>query len=111
MLSRIKSAKKRNMILKELNRDKVLFDALSELAHNHLKGNIPIGYNQTTLNHKKLKRHTKLLRALDCPKSRKCASKRKKLIEQSGGFLPILIPAAAAALGELSGAIIKKIIK
>jgi hypothetical protein len=51
-----------------------------------------------------------LLKALDCPKTRKCLSKRKKVIEQSG-FLPILIPAAAAALGHLSGAIIKKIIK
>jgi hypothetical protein len=107
MVSRIKSAKIRNMILKEVNGDKVLFDALSELAHNHIKRNIPMRKDHF----KKLKRHTKLLNSLDCPKSRKCALKRKKLLEQSGGFLPILIPAAAAALGHLSGAIIKKIIK
>ncbi len=107
MLSKIKSVNKRNAILKEISGDKVLFDSLSELAHNLLKGNIPLKKPQL----QKLKRHNKLLKALDCPKTRKCLSKRKKLIEQSGGFLPILIPAAAAALGHLSGAIIKKIIK
>jgi hypothetical protein len=107
MLSKIKSVNKRNAILKEISGDKVLFDSLSELAHNLLKGNIPLKKGQL----QKLKRHNKLLKALDCPKTRKCLSKRKKVIEQSGGFLPILIPAAAAALGHLSGAIIKKIIK
>jgi hypothetical protein len=106
-LSKIRSAKKRNLILKDLSKDKVLFDALSELAHNHLKGNIPLNKSQL----KKLNRHRKTLKALDCPKNRKCLSRRKKLVEQSGGFLPILIPAAAAALGHLSGALIKKIIK
>ncbi len=107
LLAKIKNAKKRNLILKEISGDKVLFKALSEIAHNFMKGNIPLGSDKK----KKLKRHRRVLKALDCPKSANCLSKRKKVIEQAGGILPILIPAAAAALGHLSGAIIRKVIK
>jgi hypothetical protein len=102
-----KTSKKRRAILKEFGDDKNLFNALSELSHNLLKGNISLNTAQL----KKLRRHGKILKALDCPKTAKCKRKRRQLIEQSGGFLPILIPAAAAALGHLSGVIIKKIIK
>jgi len=102
-----KSPLKRKAILREFGDDKVLFDALSELSHNLIKGNIPLD----TAHLKKIRKYSKTLKALDCPKSRKCKVKRRKLIEQSGGFLPILIPAAAAALGHLSGALIRKIIK
>jgi hypothetical protein len=102
-----KSPSKRKTILKEFSDDKYLFDALSELSHNLIKGNIPLNSVQL----KKIRKYSKVIKALDCPKTRKCKAKRRKIIEQSGGFLPILIPAAAAALGHLSGAIIRKIIK
>ena len=101
-----KSPKKRNIILKEFSNDKVLFNALSELSHNLIKGNIPIDSKRL----KRLRKHQNIIKALDCPKTRKCKSKRRKIIEQSGGFLPILIPAAIAALGHLSGALVKKAI-
>ena len=99
-----KTPKKRKIILREFSEDKVLYNALSELSHNLIKGNIPI----ETKRLKRLRKHQNIIKALDCPKNKKCKTKRKKLIEQSGGFLPILIPAAIAALGHLSGALIKK---
>jgi hypothetical protein len=102
-----KPSKKRQAILREFKNDKNLFDALSEISHNAIKGNIKL----SELQKKKLRKHQRILRALDCPKTRKCATKRKRILEQSGGFLPILIPAAVAALGHLSGALINKIIK
>lgn len=102
-----KTLPKRTAILKEFSDDRVLFDALSEISHNLLKGNIKVNKNQF----KRLKKHTPVLKALDCPKTRKCSAKRRKLIEQSGGFLPFLIPAAAVALGELGGVLLNKLIK
>ena len=101
--------KERNLILKRVSKNIQLFDALSEIAHNYKNRNLN-KYIKKNLR-SKLKRHNKVLNGLVCPKSVKCAKKRKELVEQSGGFLPILIPAAAAALGHLSGAIIRKVIK
>jgi hypothetical protein len=102
-----KTPSKRRAILKEFNEDSVLFDALSELSHNLIENNIKLNSDQW----EKISRYEKVLNQLDCPKSKKCKKKRRILIEQSGGFLPILIPAAVAALDLLSGAIINKIVK
>ena len=102
-----KSPKKRKLILHEFSNDKVLYKALSELSHNLIKGNIPVENKRL----KRLRRHQNIFKELNCPKNKKCKTKRRKLIEQSGGFLPILIPAAIAVLGHLSGALIKKAIK
>ncbi len=77
MLSKIKSVNKRNAILKEISGDKVLFDSLSELAHNLLKGNIPLKKPQLL----KLKRHNKLLNALDCPKTRNIRTNLLRQVE------------------------------
>ena len=101
--------KERDWILQRVSKNKLLFDALSEIAHNYKNRNLNKYIKKNFKS--KLKRHNKVLEGLVCPKSAKCAKKRKELVEQSGGFLPILIPAAAAALGHLSGAIIRKVIK
>ena len=89
----------RKMILKDKNvgGDKALFDVIHEIALNTIKGNVKLDKNQL----KKLKPHNHLLNKYCCSKIKKSKFKRQKLIEQSGGFLPILIPAIAALIGSL----------
>ena len=85
----------RNKVLSELGGEDVIYKALREIAHNTIKGNVKLDNSQKA----KLKPHTKTLRSL-CT-SNKCLKRRKKLIIQSGGFLPILIPAVASLISSL----------
>lgn len=96
-LTRVKDRDSREVVLKHLGDDKILYDALSEIARNYLKGNINLSTSQS----KKIKRHSKVLKELCCKKNRKCAKKRKELLVQSGGFLPILIPAVASIISAI----------
>ena len=74
--------------------------SLCEICLNVLGGNIPI-------NLQKLKKYKKLLRALA---DKKFSVQRKKriLLNQSGGFLPVIAPAIISALGGILGRIISK---
>ena len=84
-------------LLKESGADETVYKALSEIATNQKKGNIKLDNKQT----KKLNRHSKTLKNLCCKKDKLSLKKRKKLVVQSGGFLPILIPTVAAILGSI----------
>ncbi len=89
--------KSRKIVLNDLSEDQTVYDALSEIAHNTIKGNVKLKKSQS----KKLKHHSNVLKQLCCLKNKKNIQKRKKLVVQSGGFLPILIPSIAALLGSL----------
>jgi hypothetical protein len=89
------SNENRKRVLKEVGGEKHIYNALHEIAYNTLKGNIKLDKSQS----KKLIRHKKLLENL-C-KNNKCAKKRSKLIVQSGGFLPFLIPALASIISAV----------
>lgn len=91
------SQKNRNNILKELGGEKTVYNAFHEIAHNTLKGNYKLSKPQL----KKLKPHNNVLKKLCIKSNRNCCKKRKKLIVQSGGFLPILIPAIATILSSI----------
>ena len=86
---------KRKKVLSDIGQDPTIYHALREIAHNTIKGNVKLNNNQKL----KLKRHNKTLKALcvNC----KCAKKRKKLVVQSGGFLPLLIPAVAGLISSI----------
>lgn len=84
----------RKNVLKEVGGEKILYNALHEIAHNTLNGNFKLNRNQL----KRLKPHTKTLKNLCVNSNRNCSKKRKKLIVQSGGYLQFLIPALASIL-------------
>ena len=92
--------------MSENNRKKFLSDlvgepdfiaALHEIAYNTLKGRLKLPPSRQS----ELKPYTRTLKNLCNSKNRNCAKKRKHLFEQSGGFLPILIPALTALLSTI----------
>ena len=87
----------RRRILKEVGDEKVVYNALHELAHNTLNGKIPLNIVQK----RKLKPHKNTLENLCDAKYGKCSKKRKHLIQQSGGFLPIVLQALIPIIGGL----------
>lgn len=74
---------------------------LSQIATNILNGNIPINKSQF----KRLKKYCSSLRHLSNTKS--CKLRRKLLINQKGGFLPLLIPIIASSLGGILSKVLK----
>jgi hypothetical protein len=97
-VSVIAKANGKNERLKLVNKAKrCVINAISEIAHNCLKGNIPL----TECKKKKLKRYQKTLRLLAKPKSI-TLTKKRELIGQRGGFLNLLLP---SLVGLLSTAI------
>lgn len=85
-------------LLKTANNDQIL--SLCEICLNILNGNIPV-------NASKLKKYKNLLRSLS--KKRESIQKKKRLlVNQSGGFLPLIAPAIISALGGILGPIISK---
>ena len=98
------SQKNRSKILKELKGDHNVYNALNEIAHNTLKGNIKLKKPQL----QKLKRHKKVLEKLCDHRNRNCTKKRQKLIEQSGAAWPLLISAIPALASLISSLVSRK---
>jgi tRNA nucleotidyltransferase/poly(A) polymerase len=94
LISEEKSPTARKKLLLKFSKNKEFFLALKELAVNCLEGNIKLSETAK----KKLQKHKRLIRTLAAKKSTK---NRSKLVVQSGGLLPFLIPAAATTLGAL----------
>jgi hypothetical protein len=85
----------RKKLIRKASRDNI--DALSEVALNTLLGNVPLKDEQK----KKLKRHRTKIRQLA---HRRTSTKKKKiLLVQQGGFLPLLLAPLLSALGGLAG--------
>jgi len=79
-------------------------NAISEIALNCLKGNVPLNSNI----YKKLIRYKNILRQLS---KRSSVIRRKKLINQKGGFLQLLLPPALSLIASIAGEIIGKRIR
>ena len=94
IISKIRDAQLRKRILSEIA-DDCLYKALHEIAVNTVKRNVPLS-RPAKISLRKYKLHIQNL-------ARKTKNKklRKRLVIQSGGFLPILIPAVASILGAL----------
>ena len=85
-MARTRSARKRRLLLQKCN--KCIYIAISEIARNTINGNISLSEKRKY----NLKRYKESIREL----ARKNISlnRRKKIINQKGGFLPgLLIPA------------------
>jgi len=78
-----------------------LYSAIHEICANTVNKNIKLNNKQKKL---LLPYQTKINNLATFTKNK---SKRKKLILQSGGFLPILIPALASVLTTLASNLIK----
>jgi hypothetical protein len=93
-IASIKDPSLRKKILSSMHND-CLYLALNEIALNTVKGNLKLKSQQK----KKLYKHRNLIKKLSTKTNNRV--KRRKLVTQSGGFLPILIPALASILTTL----------
>jgi len=91
---------KRKKLISTATKDNI--DSISEIALNTLKGNVPIQLNSL----KKLKRHANSVRKI----SRKGVSvkERKRVLQQEGGFLPLILAPFLSAAGTLVGRALAK---
>jgi len=82
----IKNKNVRDQILKQWCNDDNFFNAVKEIVENTMKKTLPIKARERRM----LKKYKNTLSEFIKPSIPK--RKRKKLVIQSGGFLPILIP-------------------
>lgn len=95
IVSSIKKNKLRKEVLSDLSCNECVYKGLREIALNIIKKNVPLTLKQKV----KLRPYKTLLQDLALKKAGKL--KKKKLVIQSGGALPILIPAVISIVGEL----------
>lgn len=91
--------KKRNLDIKKYieNASCDQLNSITEIIRNTLKGNIPFSPNQKRI----LQKHRDKIR--DLGKLSLPTGKRRKLLQQTGGFLPTLItPVLVAIASELA---------
>lgn len=103
LLAESKTPKKRKLLADWANKNDI--DALSEISLNTLKGNVKLSPQM----YKKLKRYKTALRTLASKKA--SLKKRKSVVKQQGGFLPMLIPAALSVMSSIVPEIIKSVKK
>lgn len=90
-----KKRKRRCALVQLADRSEIL--AISEIVDNLLRGNLPL----KSADRRRLERYKTQLRHIA---SKKVSIKRKKkLLEQTGGFLSAIIPIAMSLLGGLIG--------
>ena len=94
LVMKIKDKTKRNIILEYLSQKDEIYNALREIAVNIMKKNIKLNKNQL----KRLGRHGNTIIDLNDGVKRK---QRKRIVQQSGGFLPWLLPVVATVLGSI----------
>ena len=95
LISSVKSPILRRRLLTDYKDTDNVYNALREISHNILKKNIKL----TTGQQKKLSKYSRIIEKL--AKKQKTKAARKKLLIQSGGFLPILIPTVISVLSEI----------
>lgn len=88
----------RAALLRTANNDQM--KSFCEICLNVLSGNLPV-------NVKKMKKYKHVLRKL-AKKTTPNESKKRMLLNQSGGFLPVIAPAIISALGGILGSVINK---
>lgn len=89
------SSKQRSAIIKNAHKDLLL--AISEVAHNIAQQNIPLTPQQLT----SLRKHKHLLQLIASKKVSHL--KKRQLLVQKGGFLPLLLAPLLSLLGGLAG--------
>ena len=95
-------AKKRMQIIRDA--DPCLVRIMKECALNVLKGRIKLSRRQLT----RLRPHARTLVKVSRGQGMTLGA-QKKLLEKSGGFLPVVLPALIASLGTLAGNVLSNL--
>ena len=93
-IAKIKNKRVRDGILRQMSDDDKFFNVIREIVENTVKKNIPMKKKEKRL----LKKHKRIL--LQFIKPSIPSKHKKRLVVQSGGFLPILFPILASFLGS-----------
>ena len=93
MLAKTKSSLKKKKIIS--NSPKSIYPVITDIAKQILKGTIPLKPKDKA-NLKRYKNHLRLLT------SKSTLAQRKKIINQKGGFLPLLIKPALTLLATVA---------
>lgn len=96
VLQKVKNRNLRERLLHNFSSDASLFDALREIIINIRDNNIDLKEDEK----RKLIQHREVLRRL-LKRSYKSPSVRKKIVNQSGGFLNILLPIVTSVITEI----------
>ena len=92
LVMNIKDQNKRSIVLNFLSHKNCIYLALREIAMNIVKQNIPLTKRQTN----RLSPYAKVIKSLSTGVKNKRI--KRKLVVQSGGFLPWLIPLIGTAI-------------
>ena len=92
-----KCPKLKKSILADMSKDNQYFRALYEIVHNIKLKNIKL----TPSEKKKFKKYIKFMEEI--LKKPKNVRKRRQLVNQSGGFLPIILPILTSVISGLIG--------
>ena len=95
LLSNTRNSTTRKAILKDLCDKKMFFSALKEICKNTLAGNVKMSKYRKN----KLRKYKKVIKGIGTTKV--TSPKTRMLVKQSGGFLPILVPAVISILTQL----------
>jgi hypothetical protein len=95
VVARTKDSRRRRTLLRELAHDEAVHRTLQLLARNTINMRIPLERHHK----QKLIKHSKVIQEL--ARKRVSKAKTKKLIEQSGGILPVLVPLAIELATDL----------
>lgn len=87
------SLKQKKLLLKNANASQI--GAVCEVCLNLLAGNFPV-------NIQKLRKYKTSIRKVAC-RSTNLKSRKRILVNQSGGFLPLVLPAVISALAGMAG--------
>lgn len=94
-----KSKRVKKSILADLSKNDCFFEAIFEIVNNIYLRNVEKNYQMSSLEKKKLKKFVNIFdKILKHPKNK---VKKRKLVIQSGGFLPILLPIITSIVTEL----------
>ena len=94
-IAKVRDPKKRQELLRDISHQKCFRKALVEIGYNTNDKKVPL--SRKTKN--KLVSSSKIIQKLAAKPRKKRI--RKRLVTQSGGFLPYLIPAVAAVVTQL----------
>ena len=93
-VSSIKNVKQRQKQLDKIS-DACIYKALNEIAIYTIEGSIKLSPQRL----KKLRKFNRNIKKMSTKTNNR--TEQKKLVKQSGGFLPILIPAVASIITSL----------
>lgn len=92
----IKDPKKRKSVFEYLSKKTFVYKALREIAKNIMNKNIVLNTKQK----RKINKHSKTIKKLAAGTDSNLT--RKRLVQQSGGFLPWLLPLVATLVTTIA---------